>query len=623
MPHTRGKLVACTQPRRIAATSVARRVAEEMDVQLGKQVGYSIRFEDMTQEGTTFLKYMTDGMLLREAMVDRDLKRYSTIILDEVHERTLATDILMGLLKGIAKRRDDLKIIIMSATLDALKFQKYFSTETTTIYFTPEPEPDYVEAAIRAVLTIHRSEPEGDILVFLTGEEEIEDACRKIRTEAETLSTLRTAAQQQRIFDPAPPGGRKVIIATNIAETSLTIDGIVYVVDPGFSKQKVYNPRCEEQVLTTTLNSKNPSRILTCLSNIEGERTAACWTSRKNATRLYTEQDFMKLDEQTHAEILRSNLANTVLELAKLGVTNLVEFDYVGKSRFPAAHSYLCPNVCRKDAPAPETIMRALELLHYLSAIDEGGALTPLGGIMAEFPLDPQLAKLLVVSPEFKCSHEMLTIVAMLSAPNVWLRPPYQRREADIAKAQFGHPDGDHLALMNVYNSYLQNKSDKNWCRRNFLSQRALQHAESIRHQLSRMMEKLELQTVTLANEYKLHVAIRKALVCGFFMQMAHRDDKGSYVTVKDQQVVFLHPSSDLVDRPEWVLFNEFVLTSQPYVRTVTSVQPEWLLDYAGKYYDLSNFPDSDAKRALQTVATKSASAGEGRISQKPKKSRG
>ncbi|KAG8724099.1 DEAH-box ATP-dependent RNA helicase prp43 [Ceratobasidium sp. 395] len=605
MPHTRGKLVACTQPRRIAATSVARRVAEEMDVQLGKQVGYSIRFEDMTQEGTTFLKYMTDGMLLREAMVDRDLKRYSTIILDEVHERTLATDILMGLLKGIAKRRDDLKIIIMSATLDALKFQKYFSTETTTIYFTPEPEPDYVEAAIRAVLTIHRSEPEGDILVFLTGEEEIEDACRKIRTEAETLSTLRKGApgsllclplysalppaQQQRIFDPAPPGGRKVIIATNIAETSLTIDGIVYVVDPGFSKQK------------------NPGGILTCLSNIEGERAAACWTSRKDATRLYTEQDFMKLDEQTHAEILRSNLANTVLELAKLGVTNLVEFDYVGKS----------------DAPAPETIMRALELLHYLSAIDEGGALTPLGGIMAEFPLDPQLAKLLVVSPEFKCSHEMLTIVAMLSAPNVWLRPPYQRREVDVAKAQFGHPDGDHLALMNVYNSYLQNKSDKNWCRKNFLSQRALQHAESIRHQLSRMMEKLELQTVTLANEYKLHVAIRKALVCGFFMQMAHRDDKGSYVTVKDQQVVFLHPSSDLVGRPEWVLFNEFVLTSQPYVRTVTSVQPEWLLDYAGKYYDLSNFPDSDAKRALQTVATKSAGASEGRVSQKPKKSRG
>ncbi|KAG8720837.1 DEAH-box ATP-dependent RNA helicase prp43 [Ceratobasidium sp. 394] len=278
MPHTRGKTVACTQPRRIAATSVARRVAEEMDVQLGKQVGYSIRFEDMTQEGTTFLKYMTDGMLLREAMTDRDLKRYSTIILDEVHERTLATDILMGLLKEIARRRDDLKIVIMSATLDALKFQKYFSTDVggtvpllkfparihpVDIFFTLAPEPDYVEAAIRAVLTIHRSEPEGDILVFLTGEEEIEDACRKIRIETEGLNTSRRGApgpllclplysalppaQQQRIFDATPPGVRKVVVSTNIAETSLTIDGIVYVVDPGFSKQKVYNPR---QVIT-------------------------------------------------------------------------------------------------------------------------------------------------------------------------------------------------------------------------------------------------------------------------------------------------------------------------------------------------------------------------------------
>jgi len=347
--------------------SVAKRVADEMDgqsltlrrpnghspcpsVTLGKEVGYSIRFEDMTEPGTTFLKYMTDGMLLREAMNDPDLKRYSTIILDEAHERTLATDILMGLLKDVAKRREDLRLIIMSATLDAQKFQRYFSikkdspaplfkvpgrTHPVEIFYTQEPEPDYVEAAIRTVLMIHRAEGEGDILLFLTGEEEIEDACRKIKIEADDLlnqdpdavgpviciplySSL-PPAQQQRIFDPPPPrrntngpAGRKVIVSTNIAETSLTIDGIVYVVDPGFSKQKVYNPRIRVESLLVSPISK---------ASAQQRAGRAGRTKPGKCFRLYTEKDFMKeLEDQTHPEILRSNLANTVLELVKLGI---------------------------------------------------------------------------------------------------------------------------------------------------------------------------------------------------------------------------------------------------------------------------------------------------------------
>ena len=416
MPQTKKKVVACTQPRRVAAMSVAKRVADEMDgacstsdvlslshiilVSLGKQVGYSIRFEDMTEPGTTFLKYMTDGMLLREAMHDPDLGRYSTIILDEAHERTLATDILMGLLKDLVKRRKDLKLIVMSATLDALKFQKYFTidepaplfkvpgrTHPVEIFYTQEPEPDYVEAAIRTVLMIHRAEDPGDILLFLTGEEEIEDACRKIKIEADDLvaqdpdtvgplscvplySSL-PPQQQQRIFDPAPsprvpdgPPGRKVIISTNIAETSLTIDGIVYVVDPGFSKQKLYNPRIRVESLLVSPISK---------ASAQQRAGRAGRTRPGKCFRLYTEKDFMKeLEEQTHPEILRSNLANTVLELVKAGVKDLVKFDYV-------------------DAPAPETLMRALELLNYLAALDDEGNLTPMGSMMSEFPLDPQV----------------------------------------------------------------------------------------------------------------------------------------------------------------------------------------------------------------------------------------
>lgn len=602
--------------------SVAKRVAEEMDVSLGKEVGYTIRFEDATDRRTTFLKYMTDGMLLREAMHDHNLERYSCIILDEAHERTLATDILMGLLKEVVQRRSDLKLIVMSATLDALKFQKYFNdapllkvpgrTFPVETFYTPEPEPDYLEAAIRTVIMIHQAEDAGDILVFLTGEEEIEDACRKIKAEADDLATTNPdlcgplkvvplysslpPAQQQRIFDAAPapltpngPPGRKVVVSTNIAETSLTIDGIVYVVDPGFSKQKVYNPRIRVESLLVTPISK---------ASAQQRAGRAGRTRPGKCFRLYTEKDWAnELIEQSYPEILRSNLANTVLELKKLGISNLVTFDYM-------------------DPPAPETIMRALELLNYLAAFDDEGNLTPLGEIMADFPLDPQLAKMLIVSPEFKCSNEILTIAAMLSVPNVFVRPNSQKQQADAAQAEFAHPDGDHLTLLNVYHAYKtncrDNKTAADWCWQNYLSHRALMQADNVRSQLQRLMERHNLDLVSTPFEDKRYYTnIQMAIACGFFMQVAHRagGNKKAFQTIKDNQVVSPHPSSTLDHAAEFVIYHEFVLTTRNFIRTITEVKPEWLYDFAPAYFDPNNM-DGEVKRIMSALKARKEKGG-------------
>ncbi|CAO1621199.1 unnamed protein product [Parajaminaea phylloscopi] len=627
-PDGAPKLIACTQPRRVAAMSVAKRVAEEMDVSLGQEVGYTIRFEDATSRQHTFLKYMTDGMLLREAMHDKMLSRYSTIILDEAHERTLATDILMGLLKPLCAKRPDLKIVVMSATLEAEKFQNYFSgapllkvpgrTFPVETFYTPEPEPDYLEAAIRTVLMIHQAEDAGDVLLFLTGEEEIEDACRKIRAGADELAQTSPdicgplkvvplysslpPSQQQRIFDPAPekltpggPPGRKVVISTNIAETSLTIDGIVYVVDPGFSKQKVYNPRIRVESLLVSPISKASAQQR--MGRAGRTRPGKCF-------RLYTEKDFVnELIESSYPEILRSNLANTVLELKKLGVDNLVKFDYM-------------------DAPAPETIMRALELLNYLAAFDDNGNLTPLGEIMAEFPLDPQLAKMLIVSPELRCSNEILTIAAMLSVPNVFLRPNAQRQQADAAKAEFSHPDGDHLTLLNVYHAYKTAATDSataaNWCWQNYLAHRALQQADNVRRQLSNILERFDMDLVSTqfeGNERRYYENIQRAITAGYFSQVAFKSGGSGksavYTTVKDNQTVSPHPSTTLDHMPEFLIYHEFILTSRNYARTVVETRPEWLVEYAPAYYDPRTFKDNgELKRVIEAVARRKATAG-------------
>jgi pre-mRNA-splicing factor ATP-dependent RNA helicase DHX15/PRP43 len=612
--------IACTQPRRVAATSCAQRVADEMDVELGQEVGYTIRFEDVSDPSTTILKFVTDGMLLREAMHDPLLTKYSAIVLDECHERTLATDVIMGLLMEILPKRTkdapegELKVVVMSATLDAAKFQEYFHgaplmkvpgrTFPVEVFYTAKPERNYVEAAVRTTVHIHQCEGPGDILVFLTGEQEIEQACEEIREKARGMETDHgelvvhpmysslPPEQQRRIFSEAPgprvpggPPGRKVVVSTNIAETSLTIDGIVYVVDPGFSKQKVYNPRIRVESLLVSPISRASAR----------QRAGRAGRTRPGKCfRLYTEKSFHEdLQETTYPEILRSKMSNVVLTLKKLGIDDLVHFDFM-------------------DPPAPETLMRALELLNYLGALDDEGEMTELGYQMSELPLDPQLAKLILVSPEYKCSAEIITIVACLSVPQIFMRPREAAKAADEAKAQFIHQESDHLTLLRVFNEYdmLPDKERKQWCWDNFVSERAMISASNVRNQLLGIVKRLDVPIVScdIKGDGSFASAdLRKALTAGMFMQTAYRQRSGEYLTVKDNQLVYIHPSSVVNNRPEWVLFEEFALTTKNYIRTVTTTNVDWLIELAPHYFDLETFPKCEAKAELENAYTRYA----------------
>lgn len=279
-----------------------------------------------------------------------------------------------------------------------------------------------------------------------------------------------------------------------------------------------------------------------------------------------------------------------VLQLKKLGIDDLVHFDFM-------------------DPPAPETLMRALELLNYLAALNDDGDLTELGSMMAEFPLDPQLAKMVIASCEFNCSNEVLSITAMLSVPQCFVRPTEARKMADESKLRFAHVDGDHLTLLNVYHAFKQNHDSTQWCYDNFVNYRSLMSADNVRQQLSRIMERFNLpRRSTEFSSRDYYFNIRRALVTGFFMQIAHLERTGHYLTVKDNQVVQLHPSTVLDHKPEWVLYNEFVLTSKNYIRTCTDIKPEWLLKIAPQYYEMSNFPQCEAKRQLERIIAKVSS---------------
>ena len=579
---TKGDLkIGCTQPRRVAAMSVAARVAEEVGVKVGNEVGYAIRFEDNTSDKTV-LKYMTDGMLLREMLTDPELSQYSAMMIDEAHERTVATDIACGLLKDIARARPDLKLLISSATMDAVKFQKYFDDAPifnipgrrypVDIHYTQQPEANYMAAAITTVFQIHITQGPGDILVFLTGQEEIEAAEQNLQETARKLGNKvpemiicpiyanLPSDLQSKIFEPTPPGARKVVLATNIAETSLTIDGIVYVIDPGFAKENDYKSQTDMESLIVT----------PCSRASAGQRAGrAGRVGPGKCFRLYTKWAYQnELDENTTPEIQRINLNSPLLLLKSLGINDLLDFDFI-------------------DSPPADHIIRALEQLYALGALNNNGDLTKTGRQMAEFPTDPKFARSILAATKYGCVDEVLSILAMLGeASALFYRPKDKKIHADSARARFTIKDGgDFLTLLNIWNQWLDADYSYVWARENFLQPRSLNRARDVRDQLARLCERVEVDIASCGPTNLL--PMQKALTAGFFPNAARLQRGGdAYRTVKTGQTVYLHPSSVLMEtNPKWVIYYELVLTSKEYMRSNMPLQPEWLMEVAPHFY--------------------------------------
>ncbi|KAI9596207.1 P-loop containing nucleoside triphosphate hydrolase protein [Syncephalis fuscata] len=473
--------IVVTQPRRIAATSVAKRVAVEQQVKLGEdQVGYTIRFDDKSTPDTR-LRYVTDGVLLREATNDPKLSRYSIVIVDEAHERSLDTDVLLGLLKHARSSRPDLRILVMSATLNVKKFSDFF--DHCPIFSIPgrvypveilhhasarlsNLRSSYAQRVLDTAIHVHETELPGDILIFLTGRQEIEQTCSDLRALSQAHNGNRSTSrlgiivyplyaaldsyEQGSIFDPPPKGKRKIIVATNIAQTSVTIPGIRYVVDSGFVKQKVYDPRVGmDALLTVPISQAASMQRAGRAGRTQGGR---CY-------RIYSRDDFEMMEKETVPEIQRSNLLGVALHMKHMGINRLLDFEFI-------------------DPPQSHLLVNAMVRLYMLEALDEDGQLTALGREMATLPVSPFLSRALVAaSREFQCSEEMIILTAMLSSETIFLQPrdEVKRTEAIEAQRLFFHSSGDHCTLINVYLAWQQADYSRSWCREHYLRLSALQ----------------------------------------------------------------------------------------------------------------------------------------------------
>ncbi|MEK0362310.1 ATP-dependent RNA helicase HrpA [Pseudomonas sp. CBC3] len=643
-------LIGHTQPRRLAARSVATRVAEEIGTPLGELVGYQVRFEDQSTD-STLIKLMTDGILLAETQHDRFLEKYDTIIVDEAHERSLNIDFLLGFLKTLLPRRPDLKVIITSATIDLERFSKHFNDApiievsgrtypVETWYHPLAAETDEDGNRVEDDLTVDQGilaaldeieaheksigKRPGDVLVFLPGEREIRDAAEMLRkanlrlTEVLPLYARLTPAEQQKIFRPA--AGRKIVLSTNVAETSLTVPGIRYVIDSGTARISRYSYRAKVQRLPIEAVSQASAN----------QRKGRCGRVEPGiCIRLYSEEDFLSRPEFTDPEILRTNLAAVILQMLHLRLGDIQDFPFI-------------------EPPDGKAISDGFNLLQELSAVNRENQLTPLGRQLARLPIDPRLGRMLLEAAQQGSLAEVLIVASALSVQDVRERPADRQQQADQAHAQWKDPDSDFAALINLWRGFEEKRQElgsnplRTWCRKNFLNYLRLREWRDAHRQLTLIARELKLgaskapeavvpslakgrkaaEQITPTTDTKVNVvfrqqaeaseaaqkakgyaAVHKAILSGLLSQIGHKTEDGDFLGAR-QRRFWVHPSSVIGrKKPNWIMAAELVETTKLFARMVAKIEPEWIEPLAGHLIKKNHFEPHWEKKRGQVVA--------------------
>jgi len=572
------KLIGVTQPRRLAATSVAARVAAEVGSPLGADVGYQVRFDDRTT-AATYVKFMTDGIMLAEIHGDPLLQRYDTIVLDEAHERSLTIDFLLGWIKRILPQRPDLKVIVSSATLETERFSAFFdgapvievegrTYPVDVLYEPPEKDIDLADAVAAAIVNVTTLDPHGDILVFLPGEREIRDTENALNaldlrhTVVQPLYARLSASDQARVFTRLPQ--RRVILATNVAETSVTIPGIVYVVDTGLARLSRYDGRSG----ITRLQVEGISQASA------DQRKGRCGRVRAGVcVRLYDEASFASRQAFTDPEIKRTGLAGVILRMKSLGLGDVEAFPFL-------------------DAPQPKAITEGYRVLEELGAIDDRRQLTKVGEQLARFPVDPRIGRMILAGADQRCLREVLIVAAALNVQDPRERPREQRQKADDLHRRFADERSDFMSLLRLWDFVrdAEKKGSSNLrrvCRDGFLSWLRVREWTEIHRQLEDIVRELGLDrsktaTAVLPGAKPDENALHRALLTGLLSKVGLWNAEARVYLGARQTRFALHPSSSLARRPPpWIMAFELVETTQLFARMAAKIDPDWLLEVA------------------------------------------